>query len=306
MEISERAQAAVVRIEVDTPTWRDRVGSGFIIDTLGNTAFVVSAHHVIGDDYKSIDVTFQDITYSGTVLGYDSEDYVDVVVLSICCSSQFHQLNWAEGTTAKAGDRVMAIGVRDESPITTRGMVVEDGFLELFNLIVHDAPIQPGSSGGPLLTIDGDVLGINTGSLTTKDNVYIAVPYSKVSQKIEEWKSRLIVGDATPTPIPSTLSISGSGDETGFVTLAQGKYLVRVKVWENVSTYGNGAASITLEIESFSNGERDSESWTIANGTVNMLLNVVDDPSSYGDLSPGRQLITISANGSWSLKFERV
>ena len=34
----------------------------------------------------------------------------------------------------------MAIGVRDESPITTRGKVLGDGFWELFNLIVHDAP----------------------------------------------------------------------------------------------------------------------------------------------------------------------
>ena len=60
-------------------------GSGFIFAKVGDTAFVVTTHHVI-EDADAIDVTVKDFwTYTATLLGFNSDK--DVAVLAICCDS---------------------------------------------------------------------------------------------------------------------------------------------------------------------------------------------------------------------------
>ena len=152
-------------------------GSGFIFDTEGNTAFVVTAHHVIeGED--AIDVRVENTrTYKATLLGYDSDE--DVAVISICCSSTFQILAWDSGASATVGDQVVAVGYPrgSSSRVTaTIGQVKNDWVADVVANIAHDAPLNPGNSGGPLFSTKGEVLGINTASSTRTEGLFYAVP----------------------------------------------------------------------------------------------------------------------------------
>ena len=155
-DLVRRVEDGVVRV-----TAGRKGGSGFIFDTEGNTAFVVTAHHVIEDE-DAIDVRVKNTqTYKATLLGYDADN--DVAVLSICCSSAFYALAWDSGASAGVGEQIVAVGYpRSSSPqvIATIGEIKADPRGTPRGFIAHDAPLNPGNSGSPLFSKEGKVLGI--------------------------------------------------------------------------------------------------------------------------------------------------
>ena len=285
-------------------------GTGFIFDTEEQTGFVVTAHHVV-EDGSSFDVIVQGRSYEGTLLGFNSDGTADIAVLSICCRSDFHSIPWESGETPMAGTRVMAMGRPRDVPISTTGKVVDDSVGLILDLIAHDAPIQSGSSGGPLLAMDGKVLGVNVSGSTIKDNVYYAVPYDKVAQQVLEWKSRLVVvaPHLTPEADPSDLIRSEVGDTELFWEIPKGRYILTATIKAN-----SGSFSDYLRV-SFENVV-DGESWRFsesdaAEGIFSYLVNVGDgsEPSYDRHLLAGRHLVkvdTTSDRAVWSISFEPV
>ena len=179
-------------------------GSGFIFETDGNTAFVVTNHHVVEDE-DAIDVRVENTrTYKATLLGYDSDK--DVAVMSICCNSNFHALEWKPDASYEVGDQVVAVGYprASSSRVTaTIGEVKNDWAGAILGYISHDAPLNPGNSGGPLFSVEGKVLGVNTASSNITEGLFYAVPYSAIADDVADWKSRLIVtAEPSPTPVP--------------------------------------------------------------------------------------------------------
>ena len=194
-ELSAWAQDAVVRVTAGYSS----SGTGFIFGTTADTGFVVTNHHVIEDDPGDIDVIVEGKTYVGTLLGYNSDRAVDIAVLSICCNRNFHSLPWERGGTGQAGNPVMAMGRPRDVAVSTTGKLVEDIVTIGLDAVGHDAPLQQGSSGGPLLSMDGKVLGINAASSKLTEGVFYAIPYERVSSQVVEWKSRLVVAAPTQT-----------------------------------------------------------------------------------------------------------
>ena len=178
-------------------------GSGFIFETEGDNAFVVTNHHVVEDE-DAIDVRVENTrTYKATLLGYDSDN--DVAVMSICCDSNFKALEWKADASYEVGDQVVAVGYprSSSSNVTaTIGEVKYDFWGNLLEYISHDAPLNPGNSGGPLFSTEGKVLGVNTASSTRTEGLFYAVPYSAIESQVADWKSRLVV-TVEPTPTPS-------------------------------------------------------------------------------------------------------
>ena len=195
------AQDAVVRV-VTREGIQYWAGTGFIFATTGQTGFVVTNYHVVEDAPGSIEVEVTGKIYDGTLLGYDSSPQFDVAVVSICCSADFHSLPWEAGGTRVVGTNVMAIGRPEIKVVSTTGRVVAGIVPERYgvDLIGHDAPLQKGSSGGPLLTMDGKVIGINVAQSKLEDNVFYAIPYVAIGSQVADWKSRLVVSAPTPTP----------------------------------------------------------------------------------------------------------
>lgn len=135
------------------------VGSGFIIDSDG---YLLTNHHVV-DGAESIIVTLTDEReFKAKVIGSDQR--TDVALIKIE-GKNLPKVKIGNVKTTKVGQWVVAIG----SPFglentVTAGIVSakarDTG--EYTPFIQTDVAVNPGNSGGPLLNLDGEVIGINS------------------------------------------------------------------------------------------------------------------------------------------------
>ncbi|MEH6997561.1 MAG: DegQ family serine endoprotease [Limnobacter sp.] len=135
------------------------VGSGFVIDSDG---YLLTNHHVV-DGAESIIVTFPDKReFKGKVIGSDQRTDVALVKIE---GKSLPFLKIGNVNNTKVGQWVVAIG----SPFglensVTAGIVSAKGrdTGEYLPFIQTDVAVNPGNSGGPLLNLDGEVIGINS------------------------------------------------------------------------------------------------------------------------------------------------
>ena len=142
----QEVRPGVVRIETSEVS-----GSGVIIDTNSDReALILTNHHVIEDSIH-IKVGVDDSrVFQGYVSGFDAE--VDLALLRICCGD-FTTLEFGSASGVKPGSEVIAIGYPLDLPgeaSVSRGIVSAVRSEGDFEVIQMDAPINPGSSGGPL------------------------------------------------------------------------------------------------------------------------------------------------------------
>jgi len=138
---------------------------------------LTNAHNVRGD---RVTVTFADErTAEGSVAGRDIDG--DLAVIEVDTAG-VPALPWADGAAAELGLPVFAL-----SNPGGRGLRVTFGFVSgvertfhgprghrITGSLEHTAPLLPGSSGGPVLTAGGQLLGINTNRLG--EGFYLAIP----------------------------------------------------------------------------------------------------------------------------------
>src|SRR6266566_2030407 len=149
-------------------------GSGIV---LGEGQVLTNAHNVRGDQ---VTVTFADgRTAEGSVAGHDIDSDLAVISADI---GETPALPWASSASAELGKPVFALA----NP-GGRGLRVTFGFVSgiertfrgprgrrITGSLEHTAPLLPGSSGGPVLNADGQLLGINTNRLG--EGFYLAIP----------------------------------------------------------------------------------------------------------------------------------
>ena len=170
-------------------------GSGFVYEYEGQMVIITNNHVV--EDAVSITVTFADgNTYDAEVLGSDAS--TDLAVLSADApTSEYYPLEIVSSSTVRVGDYVVAIG----SPyglagtMTTgivsaldRTITITDdmgGSYDITGLIQTSAPINSGNSGGPLMTYDGEVIGITTAIVSDSDGLGFAIPSDTILSVIE-------------------------------------------------------------------------------------------------------------------------
>lgn len=140
-------------------------GTGFVYDSQGH---IVTNAHVV-DSASSFKVKFQNgNTVSATLVGKDDSSDIAVLKVSVA-SDQLHPLTIGSSAGVLPGEAVAAIG----SPFgltetMTSGIVsavdrtiTAPNNFSISGAIQTDAPINHGNSGGPLLTMDGQVIGVN-------------------------------------------------------------------------------------------------------------------------------------------------
>jgi S1-C subfamily serine protease len=150
------------------------VGSGIV---LGEGKVLTNAHNVRGDQ---VVVTFTDgRTADGSVAGHDIDGDLAVIEIDTGGAPALH---WPTGAPAGIGTPVFALA----NP-GGRGLRVTVGFVSgvertfrgprgrrITGSVEHTAPLLPGSSGGPVLNAEGQLLGINTNRLG--EGFYLAIP----------------------------------------------------------------------------------------------------------------------------------
>lgn len=140
----------------------EALGSGFIVATDGT---IVTNNHVV-DGAVSIKVTLDDGTeLPATLVGRDAKN--DLAVLKIKADKPLPIVKWGDSDKLMTGDQVLAIGnpfgigtTVTAGIVSARGRDLHSGPFDDF--IQIDAPINHGNSGGPLVDVNGDVVGINT------------------------------------------------------------------------------------------------------------------------------------------------
>lgn len=144
------------------PNQKNSLGTGFIISEDGKV--ITNEHVIAGAD--EIFITLNDgKEVKATLIGSDSK--LDIAVLQINDKGHYPQVGFGDANKSNAGDWVIAIGnpfglgqTVTMGIISAKGRVLGAGPFDDF--IQTDAAIHPGNSGGPLLNIDGNVIGVNT------------------------------------------------------------------------------------------------------------------------------------------------
>lgn len=141
-------------------------GSGAIIHSDG---YVITSYHVISDASRIQITTDDGGVFKATIEG--SDPVTDLAVLRIDGAGPFLALPFAAPNTLRVGDWAIAIGNAlglPGGPSVTLGVVgaldrtLTTKELTLTDLIQTDAAINEGNSGGPLVDLNGEIIGINT------------------------------------------------------------------------------------------------------------------------------------------------
>lgn len=161
-------------------------GSGFIIRADG---LVLTNHHVV-EESLSIEVRLADgDTTTATVLGRDPAG--DVALLQLATTRPLPVLPLGSSATTQVGELVLAIG----SPFgfehtLTMGIVsgIKRQFLHagiLGGYLQTDAPLTTGNSGGPLVNMRGEVVGMNT-AIVGRGEVGLAIPIDAIKDLLPQ------------------------------------------------------------------------------------------------------------------------
>jgi serine protease Do len=176
----------------NTPTQVE--GAGFVYDSVGH---IITNNHVVSDAARII-VTFNDGTQTeATLVGTDPGTDLAVIKVNVD-PSVLKPVVMADSTELKVGQITVAIGspfqlqgTMTTGIISALGRTIEDSSTSsssstsysIPDIIQTDAAINHGNSGGPLLDLNGQVIGVNTAIESTSDSnagIGYAIPSSIV------------------------------------------------------------------------------------------------------------------------------
>lgn len=179
----------------ERPFTQASAGTGFILSEDG---IVLTNRHVVPPGTERVSVTLSDGTELDDVdiIGRTgSSDPLDVAFLKINDSKgkTLKPVSLGDSSSAQVGSRVIAIGnaLGQFQNTVTAGIISgygrsiqafdESGTDALQNLFQTDAAINQGNSGGPLVDIDGNVIGVNTAVAGGRaENIGFAIPIDDV------------------------------------------------------------------------------------------------------------------------------
>ncbi|RUW35753.1 DegQ family serine endoprotease [Mesorhizobium sp. M1A.F.Ca.IN.020.06.1.1] len=172
---------------------QEALGSGFIV---GSDGTIVTNNHVI-DGATSIKVTLDDGTeLPAKLVGHDAKN--DLAVLKVKASKPLPTVKWGDSDKLMTGDQVLAIGnpfgigtTVTAGIVSARGRDLHSGPFDDF--IQIDAPINHGNSGGPLVDVKGDVVGINT-AIYSPNGGSVGVGFAIPSDQAQKVVDKLMKG----------------------------------------------------------------------------------------------------------------
>jgi len=210
------------------------IGSGFVYRVADDgTGYVVTNAHVVGESEEVVVQLADGESRTGEVVGRDVLSDLAVIEISET-PDDAEALPVADGT-AEPGNAVAALGnpfgldetithgivsgVNRSMP-TTRGYSVP-------NVVQTDAPISPGNSGGPLVTCEGTVVGVNTAGIAAQgaENIGFAVSATLIDRVvpalIEDGEYEYSYLGIAATPVTPPIA------EANDLNVTEGLYVVR-------------------------------------------------------------------------------
>jgi S1-C subfamily serine protease len=232
--VTERVGPAVVRVEtgpkVRTQRERGGMGSGIVISPDG---LVLTNSHVVGSSKEIRLRDTEGVITDARVLGVDPD--TDLALLRADGARDLHYASLGNSKHLRRGQLVVAIGnpLGFESTVTAgvvsalgrsirsvSGRTIED-------VIQTDAALNPGNSGGPLVSSAAEVIGINTAIISGAQGICFAVASNTAQFVLAEiirhgYVRRAHIGVAGQTaPIPRRHAVVAGIDNAMGALLAQ-------------------------------------------------------------------------------------
>lgn len=185
----------------------ESVGSGVLVDPRG---YVVTNNHVVqGATSMVVSLFNQPQTYlAANLVATDTSN--DLALLQVAGNGPFPCATFADSSLAEVGDWVLAIGNPFGLGHTVTAGIVSakrtsiniDG-VTYGAIIQTDAPINPGSSGGPLVNLQGKMVGINT-AIYAPTGAFNGTGFAIPSNRVSAFVAR-VLGD---TPVAATSPVA--------------------------------------------------------------------------------------------------
>lgn len=175
-------------------------GTGFIVDAAG---LILTNKHVVADDDAEYKIVLNDgREFLVEILSVDPFDDIAILKVKSDESLNLPIVNFGDSDQLKIGQRVVAIGnaLAVYGNTVTAGIVSAIGrdvvayndfggtLQNLSGLIQTDAAINLGNSGGPLINLDGQVIGMNAALAESADNIGFAIPVNDLKPVINSVK----------------------------------------------------------------------------------------------------------------------
>lgn len=174
------------------------LGSGVIVRNTGKTFYVLTNNHVAGNAYKIKIKLNDEREFDGKLVGADPR--MDIALVSFeSDDKKIPVAKLGDSDSMHQGDIVLALG----SPLgyfasVTQGIVSATGrsggqIGSISDFIQTDAAINQGNSGGPLVNIYGEVIGINTWIASSSGGsvgLGFSIPINNIKEAIEQFISK--------------------------------------------------------------------------------------------------------------------
>ena len=205
-DVAEKVSKGVVSIVTSTKvtnffgqsTDSAAAGTGIIVTSDG---YILTNKHVVNGADK-VTVVLDDGTTYEDVEVVATDPLNDVAFLKIKDVSDLPAVTLGDSKTLHVGQQVIAIGNalgEYQNTVTSgiisgigRSVTASDGTgyntETLSDMIQTDAAINSGNSGGPLVNAAGEVIGINTATSSTAENMGFAIPISSVKGMLSQLK----------------------------------------------------------------------------------------------------------------------
>ncbi len=172
-------------------------GSGFIVSPDG---YILTSNHVVADTTADYTIILEPKKkYAAKVLGRDPINDVAIIKIN---AKNLPCLELDDSNKIELGQEVVAIGnalgefhdtlssgiVSGLSRYITALSGLTKQAERLRGLIQTDAAVNPGNSGGPLVNIEGKVIGINTAMIMGAQNIGFAIPINYAKKDLEQVK----------------------------------------------------------------------------------------------------------------------
>ena len=278
-------------------------GSGVIIDAKG---YIVTNNHVVAGQ-SALQVIYADgRKVDATLVGADAIS--DLAVLRVPAPVPA-VATLGDSAALRAGETVIAIGsaLGDFRNTVTQGIISGlnrtlpgDNGVQMENLIQTDAAINHGNSGGPLLNLRGEVIGINTAVVraTGAGDVAEGLGFSIAVNTVKSISAQLVARGKVPRPYlgvqsrPITRSIAAYfdlRDEKGAL-LDHGVVVQAVAPGSPGESAGLRAGDVITEI----NGQRVDETTTLPTLLTHFAVNDRVTLTVYRDAKPLQVPVTLA------------
>jgi S1-C subfamily serine protease len=189
-----KVEPSVVEVKVTTAQG-EQIGSGVILDAQGD---IVTNNHVVSGEESITVVLYNGNSEQGQLIGTSASN--DLAVVRIAPYAHMVVAQFGDSSKLVVGQDVIAIG----NPLgitetATEGIVsalnrsiTESAGVTISNAIQTDAAVNPGNSGGALINLQGQLIGIpfagaeNSQTNTAADGVNFAIPSDLVQTVVQQ------------------------------------------------------------------------------------------------------------------------